>query len=72
MLVYSSSSYVPKAPGGHGYEHYTRDAICGNCGKVIGNQIKFTDEEGFYFYTREKNEYIYCPYCGKELKRGED
>lgn len=68
MLVYSSSYHVPKRPGGHGYEHDIRDAICGNCSKVIGRQTKYDNKEEFYFDDREKNEYTFCPYCGKVIK----
>ena len=73
MFVYSSPNFNPKR-NGHGYEYYSRDAICGECGSVIGRQecYNYTKEPREYsFYNREKNNYEFCPYCGKPLKKKE-
>ena len=69
MLVYSSGHFNPKR-NGHGYEYYSRDAICGECGSVIGKQDCYDTKEPkkYFFYDREKNDYKFCPYCGKKLK----
>lgn len=71
MLVFSSPRFNPKRDG-HGYEYYSRDAICGECGSVIGSQSCYEHkpmEEKFYFENRDKNYYEFCPYCGKKLKK---
>ena len=73
MLVYSSAKFNPKR-NGHGYEYYSRDAICGECGCVIGRQecYNYNKDESkmkFSFREREKNSYEFCPYCGKKLKK---
>ena len=69
MLVYSSENFNPKR-NGHGYEYYSRDAICGCCGKVIGKQICYEyeqKEKEYFFENREINYYKFCPYCGNEI-----
>lgn len=74
MLVYSSPRFNPKR-NGHGYEYYSRDAICGCCGKVIGIQVcyGYTPKERKYFFeNREINYYQFCPYCGELLNKKEE
>ena len=72
MLVYSSEHFHSKV-NGHCYEYYSRDAICGNCGIIIGRQTCYNyskgnkDKREYYFEDREKNNYKFCPYCGKPL-----
>ena len=69
MLVYSSPRFNPKKDG-HGYEYYSRDGICGECGAVIGQQVCYEHkpmEKKFFFKDRDKNNYEFCPYCGKSL-----
>ena len=70
MLVYSNSSYVPATRGTNWYDWYTRSAICGQCGKQIDTQSSTKGEE-FYFDSREKANYKFCPYCGKPLYKKE-
>ena len=49
------------------YDGYERDAICSSCGTVIGEQTKYSDWNNFSFNEREKNDYVYCPYCGHKF-----
>lgn len=37
------------------------------CGKKIGTQTKYDGWDNFNFDNREKADYKFCPYCGKEL-----
>lgn len=74
MLVYSSGKFVGKR-NGHGYEYYTRDAICGECGKIIGSQDCYElspKEQKYFFRDRDKKHYVFCPYCGKPLNKKEE
>lgn len=71
MIVYSSEHFHSTV-NGHGYKYYSRDAICGECGCVIGRQEcydynKDKSKMKFSFREREKNSYEFCPYCGKPL-----
>lgn len=73
MLVYSSEKFNPKR-NGHGYEYYSRDGICGECGSVIGTLECYNynkEPREYSFYNREKNSYEFCPYCGEPLKKKE-
>lgn len=66
MLVYSSPRYERN---GYGDMVYKRDATCGECGAMIGSQESYkSKKEGYSFKDRYKKNYIFCPYCGKELK----
>lgn len=66
-VIYTEPYFKGKDAGGHGYERYIRDVYC-VCGKKIGTQTKYDGWEHFSFDNREKEEYKFCPYCGKELK----
>lgn len=66
-VIYTEPHFVGKGPGGHGWEHYVRQVYCA-CGKQIGTQTKYDGHNDFYFDDREKADYKFCPYCGKELK----
>ena len=69
MLVYSSGQFVGKR-NGHGYEYYKRDAICGECGSVIGEQNCYEHspkEQEYFFKDRDKQKYKFCPYCSAKL-----
>lgn len=65
-VIYTEPRYIGKI-NGHGYERYEREVYC-VCGKKIGTQTKYDGWEHFSFDSREKEEYKFCPYCGKELK----
>ena len=66
MLVYSNSFYIKD--NGNGYSLHIRDAICSNCGKIIGRQEKYERMyKEFAFSNREKAEWGYCPYCASKL-----
>ena len=52
----------------NGYDREVRDAICSNCGAVIGEQQKYEIENQFHFIENEKENYTHCPYCGHEFK----
>ena len=65
-VIYTEPRYIGKT-NGHGYERYTRDVYC-VCGKKIGTQTKYDGWDNFCFDSREKADYKFCPYCGKDLK----
>lgn len=52
----------------HHYDRYVRDTMCSECGRTIGEQVKYPyfDKE-FKFESVEKNNYKFCPYCGEKL-----
>lgn len=66
-IIYTEPRFEGKDAMGHGYERHVRDVYC-TCGKKIGTQTKYTDWNNFCFDNREKADYKFCPYCGKELK----
>ena len=70
MLVYSSPRFYEREKYHTYYDRETRDAICGNCGHIIGIQERYPDWESkeFSFEEREKKGYKYCPYCAASLK----
>ena len=68
MLIYTEPQYHGLRPGGHGYEHYTREVYC-TCGKRIGKQTKYADWDDFSYDDREKAEYKFCPYCGNKITK---
>lgn len=66
-VIYTEYRFRGKDARGHGYERYEREVYC-TCGKKIGTQTKINGYDNFYFDHREKADYKFCPYCGKELK----
>ena len=51
-----------------GYPLFERDCICSRCGKSIGIQQKFIGVyKDFKFSNRSIDDWIYCPYCGREI-----
>lgn len=65
-VIYTEPRFIGKDKMGHGYERYEREVYC-VCGKKIGTQTKYYGQNDFYFDDREKADYKFCPYCGKEL-----
>ena len=65
-VIYTEPYFQGKDIGGHGYEHYIRHVYC-ICGKKIGTQTKYDGWDDFCFDNREKKDYKFCPYCGREL-----
>ena len=51
----------------HSYDRYVRDVVCSKCGKQIGEQLKYTDENEFHFDNDNVALFAYCPYCGEKL-----
>ena len=51
----------------YSYDRYVRDAICFECGRILGEQIKYEGCESFRFGD-EKDSYRNCPYCGHKFK----
>ena len=49
-----------------GYDFYNRAVYC-TCGKKLGTQTKYEGQNDFSFVEREKAEYKFCPFCGKEI-----
>lgn len=66
-VIYTEPRYVGTV-NGHGYECYEREVYCA-CGKKIGTQTKYDGCENFGFEQKEKKDYKFCPYCGKDLER---
>lgn len=66
-VIYTEPCFKGKDRGGHGYERYERDVYCVR-GKKIGTQTKYDGWDNFCFDNREKADYKFCPYCGKDLK----
>lgn len=60
MLIYSGEFFT--ADNGNGYSLSERDAICGNCHKVVDRQKKYLGEKAFKF-SSEKKDWKFCPYC---------
>lgn len=74
MLVYSSEKFIGAHENtsisyrNHSYDRHVRDAICGNCGKLIGEQIKYPNfDKQFYFENTETRKWKHCPYCSEKL-----
>lgn len=73
MLVYSTERFIKahldidRSYFNHNYDRIARDAICGNCGYVIGEQSHYTHfrSKEFSFDDSHKNEWICCPKCGE-------
>lgn len=53
----------------HSYDRYVRDALCSECGKIIGEQNKYPDFDTDFYFVDEKNDYTHCPYCGHKFKK---
>ena len=66
-VIYTEPQYHGKRPGGHGYEHYTREVYC-TCGKKIGTQTKYDGWDNFSFDDQEQADYKFCPYCGADMR----
>lgn len=66
-VIYTEPRFRGKDSNGHGYERYEREVYC-VCGKKIGTQTKYNGWDNFSFDDREKANYKFCPYCGKEFK----
>lgn len=77
MLFYSRERFIKAHQDvtnpyyNHSYGRYVRDAICSNCGKVIGEQVKYDIEKTFSFAERDFRDYKHCPYCGEAFTRGD-
>ena len=53
----------------HSFDRFVRDAFCSKCNNFIGEQVKYPDlQKKFSFSENDKNEYVFCPFCGKKLK----
>lgn len=53
----------------HSYDREVRDALCYGCGKIIGEQVKYPIFHQDFHFEDEKDDYIYCPYCGHKFKK---
>ena len=52
----------------HSYDREVRDALCSNCGVVIGEQVKYPDfDKDFHFDSKEKDSFSFCPHCGHKF-----
>ena len=70
MLVYSNSFYEQANITNSGYDREIRDAICNQCGKVVGRQQKYCGiDDDWSFEKRDYNDFKYCPYCGRSVYR---
>lgn len=76
MLVYSSERFirahedVRDSHKNHSYDRYVKDAICGSCGTLIGEQAKYpTWDKEFSFVEKERNQWICCPFCGQSVRK---
>ena len=54
----------------HSYDRYVRDVFCSKCGKEMGEQVVYPDVTKEFRFQNEKDNYVYCPYCGHEFKKG--
>ena len=73
-MFYSSERFIKAHQNrdpyyNHSYDRYVRDAICGACGKLIGEQNKYPSFDKKFYFGDEKDEYMFCPYCGNKFKR---
>lgn len=53
----------------HSYDREVRDALCSGCGKIIGEQSKYIDFDTYFRFEDEKDNYLYCPYCGHKFEK---
>ena len=55
----------------YSYDRYVRDAFCGACGKLIGEQEGYPDFDNFtrFYFFNEKDNYMHCPYCGNRFEK---
>lgn len=53
----------------HSYDREVRDALCSGCGKIIGEQVRYPIFHQDFHFEDEKDDYIYCPYCGHKFKK---
>lgn len=52
----------------HSYDRYVREVLCGCCGRSLGEQQMYIDfDKEFNFVDKNKNNWMYCPYCGGEI-----
>ena len=66
-LIYAHQD-VSRPYYNHSYDRDVRDALCSECGKVIGEQVKYPDFEKDFSFGDEKDKYTHCPYCGHKFK----
>ena len=52
----------------HSYNRYVRDAICSECGQLIGEQLRYPDFNEDFRFVDEKAHYKHCPYCGHKFE----
>lgn len=52
----------------HHYDRHVREAFCSCCRNVIGEQVKYEFFYEDFKFGNEKDNYIYCPYCGHKFK----
>jgi predicted Fe-S protein YdhL (DUF1289 family) len=70
MFIYGKEHFCKAHTAPHinaCFDLTTRDVICSDCLKFIGEQTRWEvyDNRKFEFYDeREKNKYNFCPYCG--------
>jgi hypothetical protein len=74
MIVYSKEIFIKAHEDmrnpykNHHYDRYVRDIICGSCGEILGEQVKYVGlDEEFSFEETEKNKWKFCPCCGEKL-----
>lgn len=51
----------------HSYDRDVRDALCSECGKVIGEQVRYPHFKESFHFEDEKAKYTHCPYCGHKF-----
>ena len=75
VMIYGSEKFIKAHQDvrnsyyNHSYDRCVRDALCSECGKVIGEQNKYPDFAEEFFFGNEKDNYTHCPFCGHKFKR---
>lgn len=75
-MVYGSEKFIrahedrSNSYYNHYYDRYVRDAICSGCGKLIGEQVKYSGTE--FYFDDLRRDYLYCPYCGHKFEKHGD
>ena len=66
-MFYSNTRFI-KANHPNAYDKEVRDALCRNCGCVIGEQLRYPHLKSEVFnFASEKDSYEYCPHCGHKF-----
>lgn len=67
-MIYGSEIVTHRYYDGSYYKD-VREALCSECGELIGEQVRYTHIDADFRFRDEKELYKYCPYCGHKFKK---